>query len=81
MDSTCTIQVPSFICPQNGLTALKLVQSRIQTEAHQEICDILMQYTQQGSKVIHPEQEESELRQEEKTKAGLAEVSMDNSWR
>ena len=77
MDSTCTIQVTSFICPQSGLTALKLVQSRIRTEADQKICDILMQYTQQGSKVICPEQEESESRQ--KTKAELAEVSMDNN--
>ena len=39
---------------QSGLTALKVAQS----EGHQDVCDILIQYSQQGSKVITPKQAE-----------------------
>ena len=53
---------------QSGVTALKVAQS----EAHQEVYDILLQYTQEGAKVIHPEKEVA-------TKAVVAEVSMDNN--
>ena len=58
---------------QSGLTALKLAQF----EGHQDVCDILLQYTQQGSKVMMNPEEESELRLE-KAKADPhgAEVSM-----
>ena len=57
---------------QSGLTALKVAQS----EGHQDVCDILLQYTQQSPKVSHPE---SESRQREETKAELAEVCMNNN--
>ena len=55
---------------QSGLTALKVAQS----EGRQDVCDILLQYTQQGSKVTAPEQGGSETSDEE-------EVGMDNNWR
>ena len=45
-----------------------------QSEGHQDVCDILLQYTQQDSKVTAPEQEESETSDEE-------EVGMDDNWR
>ena len=57
---------------QSGLTALKVAQS----EAHQDICDILRQYSKQGAKVTTPERCES--RQVEERKADLAEVGMDD---
>jgi ribonuclease BN (tRNA processing enzyme) len=51
---------------QTGLTALKVAQSE---GGHQEVCDILLRYTQHGgAKVIGPEQELSEARQEEEVK-------------
>jgi hypothetical protein len=38
---------------------------------HQDMCDILLQYTQHGgSKVMRPEQEVSEAGQEEEVKEG-----------
>lgn len=66
---TCT-------CCQSGLMALKVAQS----EAHLDICDILLQYTRQGSKVILPEQE-SESTEEEETKAEVGMDMDDNNWR
>ena len=54
---------------QSGLTALKLAQS----EGHQDVYDILLQYTQQGSKVTSPEPAENESRQEEETKVWVPE--------
>ena len=62
MDLTTT-QAHAHTCThcQSGLTALKLAQS----EGHQDICDTLLQYTQQGPKVIHSEPVKSERRQEE----------------
>ena len=51
-----------------------------QSDAHQDVCDILLQYIQQGAKVTTPQQEESESTQEEETKAELAEV-YGGSWR
>ena len=50
---------------QSGLTAVKLAQS---AEGHQDVYDILLQYTQQGSKVTNPE---VESRQEEETKVWM----------
>ena len=53
-------------------------------EGHQDVCDILLRYTQQGgSKVISPEQEVimSEARQEEEVKTELAEVGLEDNWR
>jgi hypothetical protein len=51
---------------QSGLTALKMAQSE---GGHQDVCDILLRYTQHsGAKVISPEQEVSEARQEEEVK-------------
>ena len=64
---------------QTGLTALKMAQSE---GGHQDVCDILLQYTQHGgSKVISPEQEVSEARQEEEVKTELAEVGLEDNWR
>ena len=57
---------------QSGLTALKVAQS----EGHQNVCDILLQHSQQGSKVISPAPGESGSRQVEERKA---EVGMDDS--
>ena len=49
---------------------------------HQDVCDILLRYTQHdGSKVISPEQEVSEARQEEEVKTELAEVGLEDNWR
>ena len=49
---------------------------------HQDVCDILLQYTQhRGSKVISPEQEVSEARQEEEVETELAEVGLEDNWR
>ena len=78
MDLT-TIQAHAHTCThcQSGLTALKLAQS----ERHQDVCDILLQYTQQGPKVIHPEPVKSEMRQEEDIMAAteLVEVCIDDN--
>ena len=70
--TTFTTQTHTHTRSQSGLTALKVAQS----EGHQDVCDILLQYTQQGVKVSSPEQKESESRQEEETTAELAEVGM-----
>ena len=49
---------------------LKMAQSE---GDHQDVCDILLQYTQHGgSKVISPEQE---------VKTELAEVGLKDNWR
>jgi hypothetical protein len=49
---------------------------------HQDVCDILLRYTQQGgAKVISPEQEVSESRQEEEVKTELAKVGMEDNLR
>ena len=61
---------------QSGLTVVKVAQS----EARQDVCDILLQYIQQGAKGTTPQQEESESTQEEETKSELAEVYR-GSWR
>ena len=78
MDLT-TIQAHAHTCThcQSGLTALKLAQS----ERHQDVCDILLRYTQQGSKFIHPEPVKSETRQEEDIMAAaeLVEVCIDDN--
>ena len=58
---------------QSGLTALKVAQS----EARQDVCGILVQYSQQGAKVTTPEQSES--RREEERTAELVEVGMDDN--
>ena len=47
-----------------------------QSEAHRDVCDILLRYSQQGAKVSSAEQAESNSRKEEETKAELAEVGM-----
>ena len=52
---------------QSGLTAVKLAQS----EGHQDVYDILLKYTQQGSKVTSPEPGEIESRQEEERKVWM----------
>ena len=43
------------------------------------MCDILLRHV--GSKVISPEQEVSEARQEEEVKTDLAEVGLEDNWR
>ena len=58
---------------QSGLTALKVAQS----EGHQDVCDILLQYTQQGSKVISPEPEERQVKKR-KAELAIAEVGVDD---
>ena len=59
---------------QSGLTALKMAQS---DGGHQDVCDILLRYTQHGgSKVISPEQEVSKARQEEEVRTELAKVGL-----
>ena len=77
MDHTNIFITNTYTHCQSGLTALKVAQS----EGHQDVCDMLLQYTQQGAKVTTPEQEESETSDEEGTKAELAEVGMDDNWR
>ena len=74
MDHTTTFTIQIHTCAhcQSGLTALKVAQS----EAHRDVCDILLQYSQQGAKVSSAEQAESNSRKEEETKAELAEVGM-----
>ena len=50
-----TIPLQTFLAhSQSGLTALKLAQS----EGHQDISDILLQYSRQGPKVITPTDDE-----------------------
>ena len=64
---------------QTGLAALRMAQFE---GGHQDMCDILLRYTQQGgSKVISPEQEVSEARQEEEVKTELTEVGLEDNWR
>ena len=64
---------------QSGLTALRMAWSE---GDHQDVCDILLRYTQHiGSKVISPEQEVSEAKQEEEVKTELAEVGLEDNWR
>ena len=65
------LKLQTYTHSQSGLTALKVAQS----EGQQDVCDILLQYTQRGSKVTNQELA-GELRQEEETKAELAEVGM-----
>ena len=62
---------------QSGLTAVKVAQS----ESHQDVCDILLQYSQQSTKVTPPQQEVSESTQEEETKAELAAEVYGGNWR
>ena len=71
VDHTTTFTTQTHTCThcQTGLTALKVA-------AHRDVCDILLQYSQRGAKVSSAEQEESDSRKEEETKAELAEVGM-----
>ena len=61
---------------QTGLTVLRMAQSE---GGHQDVCDILLRHS--GSKVISPEQEVNEARQEEEVKTELAEVGLEDNWR
>ena len=79
MDCTTHYSPHKLMQTQSGLTALKMAQSE---GGHQDVYDILLRYTQHGvSKVISPEQEVSEARQEEEVKTELAEVGLENNWR
>ena len=61
---------------QSGLTALKVAQS----EAHEDICDILLQYTRQGANTqqkrreSEKEKEGETNRQQQETNTELTEV-------
>ena len=61
---------------QSGLTALKVAQS----EGHQDVCDVLLQYTQQDTNTqqtrreSEKEKEGETNRQQQETNAELTEV-------